>query len=140
LQSFSAIVALDYVIRDITTVTIEARPGFFFEHDVDSDSFNVPVVVYAPIWWHEGDTFSWAVLAGLSYNNLRSNQFIPGLGISAKYGKWTLLAVPPKPRLMYTATDTLTLWAEGELTGGSFRTDDHTFKNKPNLNNAVVSY
>jgi hypothetical protein len=140
LQSFAAVVALEYVIRGAVAVTVEARPGFYFEHDVRSDSFNVPVLVYAPLWWHEGGTLSWALLGGVSYNGLRSYPFLPALGLAAKYDKWTLLAIPPQPRIMYSATDELTLWVEGEIAGGSFRTDDHTFRRQENLNHAVVSY
>ena len=140
LQSFSAIVALEYVIRDVTAVTVEARPGFYFEHDVREDAFNVPVLVYFPLWWHEGDDFSWALLGGVSYNGLRSYPVLPALGLAAKYGKWTLLAVPPQPRLIYTASKELSFWVEGEVTGGAFRTDDHDFERKENLNHAVVTY
>ncbi|MHA3772719.1 hypothetical protein ACXR0O_14390 [Verrucomicrobiota bacterium sgz303538] len=140
LQSFAAIVALEYVIRDATAVTIEARPGFYFEHDVRGDAFTVPVLVYFPLWWHEGEKLSWALIGGVSYNGLRSYPFLPAVGLAAKYGKWTLLAVPPAPRLSYAASDKLNLWIEGEVTGGAFRTDSHNFPGKEELNHAVVTY
>ena len=33
---------------------------------------------------------------------------------------WRLMAVPPNPRLIYSATKTLDLWVGGELVGASF--------------------
>ena len=46
LQSGAAVIGLEYVVRNQTTMLIEARPGFFFEHEVDSGNFNVPVTAY----------------------------------------------------------------------------------------------
>jgi hypothetical protein len=140
LQSGSAIIGIEYVVRNQTTILIEARPGFFFEHEVDSGNFNVPVLAYAPIWYKQGDDFSWALLAGFSYSGFRSTPLIPAVGLVARYGKWTLLAVPPQPKLMYSVSDRLDLWLEAEAAGGSFRTDSQEFERKPRLNNAVVSY
>lgn len=142
LQSFSATIALEYSIRDVVALSIEARPGFYFEHDVRGDSFNVPVIAYAPLWWHEGgDNLSWALIGGVSYNGFRSYlPVLPVIGLSAHWGKWSALLVPPAPRISYAASESLTLWLEGELAGGSFRTDDHTVPRKEKLNHAVLSY
>jgi hypothetical protein len=140
LQSGAAIIGLEYVVRNQTTVLIEARPGFFFEHEIDTDDINVPVTAYAPLYYKQGDQLSWALLAGFSYSGFRSMPFIPAAGLVAQYGKWTLLAVPPQPKLIYQATDRLALWVEGEAAGGSFRTDSQNFERKPGLNEAVVSY
>ena len=60
LQSGAGIIGLEYVVQNQTTVLIEARPGFFFEHEVDSGNFNVPVTAYAPLYYKQGDQLSWA--------------------------------------------------------------------------------
>ena len=46
LQSFAAVVALEYVVADATGILLEARPGFYFEHHADVDDFNVPCLLY----------------------------------------------------------------------------------------------
>lgn len=140
LQSFAAILALEYVINDATAINIEARPGFYFEHDVRGDSFNVPVLVYFPLWWHKGEDLSWALLGGAYYNQFYSYSVIPAVGLTAKYGNWTLNAIVPRPRLIYTPSKEVSFWVEGELASGAFRTDDHSFKRQENLNHAVVEY
>ena len=140
LQSASGIIAIEYVVQDTAAMMLELRPGVYFEDDIDSDTFDIPVRIYAPIWWHESDRVSWAFLVGASYAGLRSYPIIPAAGLVVKYDKWTLFAVPPQPRLAYAASDRLTIWAEGEVAGGAFRTDAQRFDRKPELNDAVVTY
>ncbi len=140
LQSGSALIGLEYVVRNQTAILLEARPGFFFEQEIESNTFNVPVIAYAPIWMKRGEGYSFALLAGLTYSGFRANPIIPAAGLVVSYDRWTLLAVPPQPKLMYSVSDRLDLWVEGEVAGGSFRTDSQDFERKPRLNNAVVSY
>ncbi len=137
LQSFAGIVALEYVVNEATGILLEARPGFYFEHHADTDDFNVPVNFAAayPL------TDNFFVVAGVSYNNFRTYQFLPLIGFSWKVSDRVLVrAVLPEPRITYQATDKLAFWVGGELAGGSFRTDGNEFEQKPNLKRAVVTY
>jgi hypothetical protein len=140
LQNFNAIFALEYLIREAVAINIEARPGFYFEQDVREDSFNVPVLVYFPLWWHAGENLSWALVGGVLFDPFDSTPLLPIAGLTASYGKWTLRAVMPRPRLVYTPNNEVSFWVGGELASGDFRTDDHSFKRQENLNHALVEY
>lgn len=140
LQSFAAILAMEYVVRNETIALLEVRPGFFFEHDLDLQDFDIGVLAYAPLYNTRGDDWSFTIIGGASYRGFRSVPILPVLGFVYRTGKWTVFAVPPEPRLMYQATDRLTLWTGAELTGGSFRVDDADFQKKRNINEAVVTY
>jgi hypothetical protein len=140
LQSFAGVVALEYVVRDVPIISIEARPGFYYEHDVDFDDFDVPVTAYAPLYFKQTDHWAFGLVGGVTYRSFRSTPLIPALGFVFRTGKLTVFAIPPEPRIIYAATDKLSLWVGGEISGGSFRVDSHDYKKKPALNEAVVSY
>ncbi len=140
LQNFNAIIALEYLIQEAIAISIEARPGFYFEHDVRGDSFNVPVIAYAPLWWHEGENVSWALVGGVLVDAFDSTPVLPVGGLTLTYGKWNLFAVMPRPRLIYTPNQELSLWVGGELAAGDYRTDDQDNKRQENLNHALVEY
>ncbi len=50
-----------------------------------------------------------------------------------------MAAIPPDPRIIYSASDKLHLWFGGELTGGSYRTDQRN-AHPSKVSGAVVTY
>ena len=137
LQSANAKIALEYLVKGQTAFFFETEPGVYFEDDIHSNNFDSPTklaLVY-PV------TDNFVIVGGVSYSALRSTQFIPIIGFSWTINDhWKISAIPPEPRVIYTASDKLSIWAGGELAGGSFRTDSRDLREKKSLNNAVLTY
>lgn len=137
LQSISATIAVEYLVRGRTAILLETEPGFYFENDIDGDTFDAPTKLAVP--WQLTDNFT--IVGGVAYSSMRSYPFLPIVGfVWTINDQWEVYAIPPDPKIIYTASEKWKFWLGGELAGGSFRTDDHDFKKKPALNNAVVSY
>ncbi len=134
LQSNAAVIGLEYRTLAGLGAIFEMRPGFYYEHHVTSDSFDVPFKAAGV--WQVNDRF--ALILGATYGGHRKSQFLPAAGIWWKItDKLTLNAIPPDPRLEYQITEKARIWLGGEINGGSFRTDAGR---SDNLNAAVVSY
>lgn len=137
LQSISGTIALEYLVRGKTGILLETEPGVYFENDIHSDSFDSPTKLALSYQLSE----RFVVVGGVSYTGLRSVPLIPIVGFV-----WTIndrlqvFAVPPEPKIIYTASEKLNFWVGGELTGGSFRTDGREVRRKEKLNNAVLTY
>lgn len=134
LQSLSGIVGLEYRTKVGLGAILEARPGFFYEHDISGRNFDVPLqgAIVIPL----GDRA--ALVAGTTYSSFRKNAVRPFPGIYWKISdKWVLNAIPPNPRVEYIVSDAFRWWLGAELAGGSYRTDaDRSGK----LNLAVITY
>ena len=138
-QTAAGIISLEYLVGDDSAVILETRPGFHFEDDPDSSAFDAPtkLAIAIPL----DDERRVVAVAGVVYSALRSYQVIPVIGLRWIISdRWTLFAIPPEPRLIYHASDTLSFWAGGELTGGSFKTDDRRLKTDRELSGGVVTY
>lgn len=137
LQSASAIIAIEYLVRGRPAVFIEAFPGLYFEHDIDADTFDVPVRVASAFKITDN---VYGVL-GAAYSGFRKYPVLPIAGVQWMINdQWTLSLIPPDPRLIYTPSEGLELWVGGELTGGAFRTDSREVERNENLSNAVITY
>jgi len=137
LQSISATIALEYLVRGRTAILLETRPGFYFEDDIEMDTFDAPSK--AAMVFGVSDKFF--LVGGVSYASMRSYPLIPIVGFVWNVtDRLSLNIVPPEPRVIYALNDNLRVWAGGELAGGSFRTDGKTVPRKENLNDAVVTY
>ena len=141
LQATNAIIGFDTKFSDSILVRFEAQPGFYgttFGH-LDGDSFNVPFVL--------GGTYIYSpdlqLVLGLGVNVQSIYPVIPGGGVRWKLGpNWVLNAVLPTPRLEYSVSRNLTLFAGADLKANSFRVD-HDFgvsHGDTALNNAWLSY
>ena len=137
LQSANAKIALEYLVKGHTGFLLETEPGIYFEDDIHSDNFDAPTKL--ALAYPVSDRF--LIVGGVSYSALRTYQFFPIVGfIWTINDHWTINALPPEPRIIYTASDKLSIWAGGELAGGSFRTDSRDLREKKSLNNAVLTY
>lgn len=137
LQSAAAVLGIDYMHGEDVGAFIEFRPGFYTENDFDGSSFDVPITA-ARIWVLQPDKLY--LLAGANVAFLRGRYpVIPFAGLIWKpTPQWSIFAILPEPRVIYSPTKKLDLWAGGQLVGGSFRTD-HTGTRTP-LDGAQVDY
>lgn len=140
LQSLTAIVGLDVSLFDSWLVRIEAQPGFYSDfHDLRGKDFNVPFLLGGS--YIASASLQWIV--GLSVDLNRKYPVIPAVGLRWSFlDHWTLNAVLPTPRLEYEWQKGLTLYAGGDLKGGTFRVDGEFghAHGKPSLNSAIVEY
>lgn len=139
LHSVSAVVGLDTKFSDSLLFRIEAQPGFYGGEDLDSDTFNVPVIV--------GGTYiinpDFQIIFGVSVDYERKYPVFPGGGIRWRLARqWVLNAALPTPRLEYEATRNLTVFAGADLKGSTFRVDQDfgVGRGDSRLNHAVLTY
>ena len=138
LQSVAGVIALEYVVKGDTGILIETRPGVYFEHDINTGTFDFPTNVGAAIPVFGGDRFY--LILGASFSLLRSYPVIPIVGVLWHINdQWDLKGYLPEPRLIYKASEQLELWVGGELTGGGFKTDRRDVR-PDKLSGAVVTY
>lgn len=141
LQSVNSIVGLDTKYSDSLLFRLEAQPGFYgtsFDQ-VDGDAFNIPFVL--------GGTYIYTpelqFVFGVGVNVQSRFPVIPGGGVRWKFAPhWVLNATLPTPRLEYEWNRNLTVFAGGDLKGGSYRVDDQFGNNNgdTSLNSAWLSY
>ncbi|HEX8296837.1 MAG TPA: hypothetical protein VF593_11080 [Chthoniobacteraceae bacterium] len=136
LQSFAAVIALEYLQRGEVGILLESAPGFYFEESVSSEAFAAPTLLAAAFPVSE----KLFLIGGASYHPFRSYPILPVAGVLWKISdRWTLRAIVPEPRLIFRAGDQLALWAGAELSGGSFRVDESGDRD-PKLRGAVLTY
>ncbi len=124
LQSGAAVIGIDYMHGEDVGAFLQFRPGFYTEEHLGLRSFDIPITL-ARFWIVQPDKFY--ILTGASYSFLRRGfPVIPLVGVVYVWNDHLrLLAVPPEPKLIVSVNKHLDLWVGGEITGGSFRTDQH---------------
>ena len=141
LQTVNAPIGIVYLVGNEIGFLAQVRPGVNFEHHVDRGAFDIPVEVGS----------DWPIIKdklylsyGLATSILREYPVLPHLGLVWLINKkWTLYGVAPEPRLMYTCSDRLTVWAGGEVLAQSFKTDPTNAVFAPNdrsTSGSVVDY
>ncbi len=136
LQSIGARFALEYFVKDKPAIVLEVVPGLNFEDEIDAGAFQVSGLAYAsyPV------TESFIVTAGVLGSSNARRPILPVAGfIWTPAPQWTVFALLPRPRIIYSATPDLDLWAGGELIGGVFRTDGGNERGDE-LQNAIITY
>jgi len=121
LQSFNFPLGIVNIIQGHVGFIAQVRPGFYFEHTIDGGSFDVPLELgsFLPLL-DEKLYLAWGLRAGL----LQHYGVFPTLGLIWVINpKLILYAHLPEPRIEYTASERLLLWAGGEFTGGSYKMD-----------------
>lgn len=119
---------------------VNARPGIYSDfRDVRWGSVNVPFNVV--LAWQENEDLLW--LLGI-YVDLRANYpVLGGPGVRWHFAdNWTLNLVMPRPRIELRASDSLMLYAGGELREVSYRVarDFGTKAGNPALDNQMLDY
>ncbi len=139
LQTASAHLALEYVVKDFAGISIELDPGVYFQDNVTWDAFDIPAKAYVTFPLKKGKIFAVIALGGSIYQD---PPVAPGGGIIWIFSdKLRLQGVFPRPALIYQPNDDWEFRITGELNYTSFRTDDVlTTERKLQLHNAVVQY
>ncbi len=136
LQSVGARFALEYYVKDKPGIFLEIVPSLNFEDEIGSDSLQVSGRAYAsyPI------TPSFIAVVGAIGSSNARHPILPAVGfIWTINPEWTVFAIPPRPRIIYSPTPALDIWAGGEIFGGVFRVDGNTGRG-PDLQNAIITY
>jgi len=135
LQNYGAIVGLEYKTANGLGFCLDSRPGLYFSHDLNGNSFDSPTTLTLSYPLMEGQM---VLVGGMRASILSGYPVLPVGGILWHINNaWDLQAVVPKPRLVYKANDKLELYGGGELVGGSFRVDSSDHQN---LNGTTVDY
>lgn len=137
LQKYVGAVSLEYMQGADTGALLEFRPGFYTEEHFGSSSFNVPITA-ARFFTLQRDKLYF--LIGAQADFLRGDYpVLPVVGLVWRpCAQWEIFALPPNPRIVYSPSKNVSIYAGGELTGGSFRTDNHPELGK--LSGAQVDY
>ena len=139
LQTASAHLALEYVVKDFAGISIELDPGVYFQDNVTWGAFDIPAKAYVTFPLKKDKIFAVIALGGSIYQD---PPVAPGGGIIWIFSdKLRLQGVFPRPALIYQPNDDWEFRITGELNYTSFRTDDVlTTERKLQLHNAVVQY
>ncbi len=139
LQNFNAEIALEYLVDNQAEAFIQTHPGFYFSKSVTGPAFDIPTDIGGGFVIIHGKLFGFV---GVTGSIMRSNvPVLPFGGIQWNINsKLTLRAVLPEPRLVYNVTNNFAVWAGGQVTGGSFKTDINDGVTPKRLSGAVVNY
>jgi len=121
LQSYAAVIALEYWQHGQIGFFIESKPGLYFAHELSGDAFDAPtnVALAYPI---VDDTFY--IIGGITASRFREYPVLPIGGVLWHINeKWDLRAYLPEPKLVYKTSEHLELWGGGEIAGSQFRND-----------------
>ena len=139
LQALAGVVGVDYMHGSDVAAFFQVRPGFYTQNDFGISSFDAPITL-GRIFVIRPDRFY--VFAGAYAAFLRGGfPVLPLAGaIWIPSDKLRFMGVLPDPRIIYSPTKKLDLWAGGELVGGSFRTDRRDGIQPSKLNGTQVDF
>ncbi len=139
LQSFSAVVALEYLVGNDVGAFLQFRPGFYTEDHIGISSFDVPITLGRVFVLQPEKLF---LFVGVNTAFLRGQYpVLPLAGLVWRPNKqWTVDAVIPEPRVTYSPNKNIGFWVGGQLAGSSFRTDRDPNILPRKLSNAQVDY
>lgn len=139
LQSAAAIFSIEYCVDGERGAFLEVRPGFYGMNNFGSDSFDALITI-GRAWVLKRDKIF--LFTGVNASFLRGQYpVIPLVGLVWHIDEhWLLYGVAPEPRLVYMPNKKLDLWIGGQITGGSFRTEENSNIFPAKLSHAVVDY
>ena len=143
LQSAAALIGVDYMHGKDIGAFFQIRPGFYFENDINSGSFDVPITAGRIFILRDDQLY---LFVGANASFLRGGTpVIPLAGlIWTPNEQWHAMAMVPEPRVVYSPNKQWDFSLGGELIGGSFRIDQHSeFEGIPHvakLSGAQVDY
>jgi hypothetical protein len=116
-----------------------AQPGVYGEKLGSGAGFGAPLTLR--FIRASSANLQWA--AGLDYDARSGHPLVGGIGVRWKFApKWTLLALPPAPRLEYEYSPQLTYFAGAELQRGTYRVADNFGRQhgRPTLDGLTLDY
>jgi hypothetical protein len=139
LQSAAAIIGFDATLSEDWLLRFEAKPGIYSDfRDVDTSDVNVPFIIGAS-WLVDSDL---QLFAGLSVDLFREYPVLPGAGIRWQFSEdWTLMLVPPEPRVIYSIDKNLQVYTGLDIKGLNARVSNSFGDSigRPDLNNALIN-
>lgn len=140
LQSFNLILGADFQLGEAWLARLEIQPGFYSTSaTLRGRDLNVPLALGAS-YFVSADL---QLVAGVSMDLERKYPVLPAVGFRWKMSEnWVLDAILPTPRLEYSVTKALTVYAGANFNGGSFRAEGNfgSSRGNPRADNAVVDY
>ena len=140
LQSTSIVLGLDFQLGESWIGRVEVEPGLYGDfHDPDTGDFNAPFIM--GVSYIASASLQW--VAGVSVDVYRRYPVIPAVGVRWSVGSgWTINAVLPAPRLEYSWSKPLTLYAGAEFKDIAYRVADNFGRkhDRPDLNAAIMEY
>src|SRR5213595_3362886 len=139
LQTFHALLALEYVVHDHAGAGIEIDPGLFFQNDVHGNDFDIPAKAFVTFPLKKDKIFA---VIGVGFALNQTPIVAPGGGLIWLFTDHLRLeGVFPKPALVYNPNDDWEFRLAGNLFYESYRTDDViTPARKLQVHNAIVQY
>ena len=139
LQSLAAVVSLEYMVGADRGAFLEVRPGFYGVDEFRHETFDIPITLARAFVLKPEKIF---LIVGANVAFLRGEfPVLPVVGLIWNFSdQWQLYAVVPEPRLIYRPNKKFEVFAGGQLTGGSFRTDRNDDIVPHKLSNAQVDY
>jgi len=120
LQSVNAIIGCDFTVSNKIIMRVEGHPGIYSDWNgpITLNDFDMPVQIGGTYLYSKDLQF----ILGIQVD-LKSDLPVVGLpGVRWKFAdKLVLSAIPPKPQLHYEVNNSLTLYAGGELIGGTYQ-------------------
>jgi len=140
LQSVAAVVGADFQFGDAWLFRLELQPGFYGDGtDLRAEDLNVPLIFGGSYFVSADLQFVGGI--GLDFN--RKYPLLGALGLRWKFApQFVLNAILPAPRLEYSLSDSLTLYAGGEFLGATYRVDEDFGRahGVRRLDDAIVDY
>jgi hypothetical protein len=139
LQAIAGVFGIDYMHGKDVGAFFQVRPGFYTQNDIGISSFDAPITL-GRIFVIQEDRFY--IFAGAYASFLRGGfPVLPLAGVIwIPCDQIRVMAVIPEPKVIYSPTKRLSLWAGGELVGGSFRTDRNEGIQPGKLRGAQVDF
>ncbi len=135
LQAVSGIVAFEYVEQNFPAVAVVLHPGFYFENDINAQSFDMPIEIYSS--FKITDRF-FVMIGAAGARYYHPSVFPIGGVIWLINDQWRVEGIFPKPALIWSPMKEWDFRLQGELLGGGFRMDGGN--PNPALSGAVLQY
>ncbi len=139
LQSAAVVVGFDSTLSEDWLLRFETKPGIYSDlKDVGFNDVNVPFIVGAS-WLVDNDL---QVFAGISVDLFREYPVLPGVGVRWEFDEdWTLMLVPPEPRIIYSIDKNLQVYTGIDVKGINARVSNSfgSARGRSNLDNALLN-
>ena len=141
LQNASGVVAVEYVVQGEPAAFIRSKPGVYYSDfdNIHKGAFDAPTAVGSII----PVTKKFYLLAGAQFSILSKYPVLPFGGVVYLFrDDLRLMGIPPEPRLIFTATKQLDVFAGGEILGQSYKrgTDPDARPQDQRFSGGVIDY
>ncbi len=139
LQSANLVIGADIDIAEQWMMRLEIHPGVYSDRwQASFRDLNCPLII--GFSWLPDKDLQW--FFGLYANARADCPIMPGLGLRWKFAdRWTLMALPPNPRVEFDLTENLALFCGADLHYGAYHVNDvHGLIHSKNLDNSFVDY